>query len=64
MYYYFLISYVIVGTALSRANCVYREILCLRVGGISKQVDKLTGKYAIHYVIMVRSLKRLGKLTR
>ena len=46
MYYYFLISYVIVGTALSRANCVYREILCLRVGGISKQVDKLTGKFA------------------
>ena len=39
MYYYFLISYVIVGTALSRANCVYIEILCLRVGGISKQVD-------------------------
>ena len=46
MYYYVLISYVIVGTALSRANCVYREILCLRVGGISKQVDKLTGKFA------------------
>ena len=46
MYYYLLISYVIVGTALSRANCVYREILCLRVGGISKQVDKLTGKFA------------------
>ena len=46
MYYYFLISYVIVGTALSRANCVYIEILCLRVGGISKQVDKLTGKFA------------------
>ena len=43
---FFLISYVIVGTALSRANCVYREILCLRVGGISKQVDKLTGKFA------------------
>ena len=46
MYYYFLISYVIVGTALSRANYVYREILCLRIGGISKQVDKLTGKFA------------------
>ena len=46
MYYYVLISYVIVGTALSRANCVYRDILCLRVGGISKQVDKLTGKFA------------------
>ena len=27
MYYYCLISYVIVGTALSRANYVYREIL-------------------------------------
>ena len=46
MYYYCLISYVIVGTALSRTNYVYREILCLRVGGISKQVDKLTGKFA------------------
>ena len=46
MYYYCLISYVIVGTALSCTNYVYREILCLRVGGISKQVDKLTGKFA------------------
>ena len=46
MYYYCLISYVIVGTALGRTNYVYREILCLRVGGISKQVDKLTGKFA------------------
>ena len=41
-----LIPYVIVGTTLSRTNYVYREILCLRVGGISKQVDKLTGKFA------------------
>ena len=39
MYYYCLISYVIVGTTLSRTNYVYREILCLRVGGISKQVE-------------------------
>ena len=46
MYYYCLISYVIVGTTLSRTNYVYRDILCLRVGGISKQVDKLTGKFA------------------
>ena len=46
MYYYCLISYVIVGTALSRTNYVYREILCLRVVGVSKQVDKLTGKFA------------------
>ncbi len=41
-----LIPYVIVGTTQSRTNYVYRDILCLRVGGISKQVDKLTGKFA------------------
>ena len=43
---FFLIPYVIVGTTLSRTNYVYREILCLRVVGISKQVDGLTGKFA------------------
>ena len=41
-----LIPYVIVGTTQSRTNYVYRDILCLRVGGISKQVDKLTSKFA------------------
>lgn len=34
-----LIPYVTVGTTLSRTNYVYRDILSLRVGGISKQVE-------------------------